>query len=105
MYSPLSTAPLPVTSTHPRGSKCHPGPLDTWPGTVLSFIPAGRPVFVPSGNPHLLGAAMQPPRSADPGTEALTGGTADGGDRCVRSTRTDPMAAITATSTSPAMSE
>src|ERR1022692_574343 len=59
MFSPLSTAPLPSTSTQPRESKCQPGPLDTWPGTVFSFVPDGTPVFVASGKPHTLGTAEQ----------------------------------------------
>src|SRR5262245_22992405 len=61
MFRPFRTAPLPSTSTQPPGSKCQPGPLDTWLGTLSSFfrIFAGTPLFVGSGNPHRCGAFEQ----------------------------------------------
>ncbi len=61
MYSPVSTAPFPSTSTQPRESQCQPGPLETWPGTVFRAIPDGTPVFVASGNPHSCGTASHLP--------------------------------------------
>src|SRR5580658_10781653 len=59
MYRPVRLAPLPSTSTQPPGLKRHPGPEETWPGTVWSVIPAGTPVLVASGYPQEFGTPAQ----------------------------------------------
>ena len=86
MSSPSRTAPSPSTSSQPRESQCHPGPLETCPGTDRKTVPAGTPVFVASGYPHADGF------TAHPFTEALTLGVSRG-----EAARSDWSAVTTAT--------
>src|SRR5450756_13690 len=71
MYRPLSTAPSPYTSTHPRGSYFQPGPDDTWLGTESRWTEVGTPVLVASGYPHTCGEAAQPFLTGDRDTGAV----------------------------------
>ena len=34
--------------------QAHPGPLETWPGTVFMGVPAGTPVLVLVGKPGVM---------------------------------------------------
>src|SRR5579862_8346972 len=52
ILSPLITVPLPVTTRPSLSSYVQPGPLVSWPGTLVRFVPAGTPVLVVSGKPH-----------------------------------------------------
>src|ERR1700720_1941549 len=48
---PVRVAPLPETSRQPPEEfQAHPGPLDTWSGTVCIGVPGGNPVLVLVGN-------------------------------------------------------
>src|SRR5580700_837762 len=60
MCRPVMVAPFAVTSTvWVLAFQAHPGPLVAWPGTAVRRVPAGTPLFVASGNPHVLGLGEQ----------------------------------------------